>query len=245
MVSHTFLCAVISSFNATFSAGISTSIVAHSHLVQLEVVCMSFPGRLSVPTSVHTTKCQKPMWCTTFIIRNYVFFTRRMHAHFRGRSKAQYYIFSGTHEHHSPWTNSDGCLNWCRPQLWKMSPTCEIMWYWWNFRSTDMSEHIAVFPLAIVRMQQWLLPTQAGQRQKVPKLSLLPWVLHVQACTTKATCFCAICLKAACLYAMCFDMICVRRECACTARTHTHTLTHTHTKVALQCTNSKKAHTTQ
>jgi hypothetical protein len=102
MVSRTFLCAAISSFNATFSAGISTSIVAHSHLVQLEVVCMSFPGRLSVPTSVHTTKCQKPMWCTTFIIRNYVFFTRRMHAHFRGRSKAQYYIFSGTHEHHSP-----------------------------------------------------------------------------------------------------------------------------------------------
>lgn len=60
IVSHTFLCAAISSFNATFSAGISTSVVANTHLVQLEVACMTFPGRLSVHTSVCTTKCQEP-----------------------------------------------------------------------------------------------------------------------------------------------------------------------------------------
>jgi hypothetical protein len=105
----------------------------------------------------------------------------------------------------------------------KMSLTFEIMWYWWDCGSTDTSEHIAVSPLAIVRMQQWLLPIQVGQRQKVPKLSLLSWAPPVQL---KATCFCAICFKAACIFAMCFDMLCIRHECACT-RTRMHARTHT------------------
>ena len=57
--------------------------------------------------------------------------------------------------------------------------------------------------------------------------------------SVRATCLYVICFKAACLLAVSFDMLYIKRA---HAHAHAHAHEHTNLKGALECTNSKKAH---